>query len=61
MMRSSDYWQTLDFGARSWLYGCNLQYPLLRSTFFERQFVIEDRSDAVGMNRVHTRSSGCAK
>lgn len=55
----SDYWQTLDFGVRSWLYGYPIyNTPLLKSTFFERQFVIEDRSEAVGIRRVHTRALG---
>ncbi len=55
----SDYWQTLDFGVRSWLYGYPIyNTPLLVTSFYERQFVIEDRSAAVGINRVHTRSLG---
>ncbi|MFA5468625.1 MAG: hypothetical protein WC224_06170 [Sphaerochaetaceae bacterium] len=55
----SDYWQTLDFGLRSWLYGYPIyNSPTLQASFFERQFVIEDRSAAVGIKRVHTRALG---
>jgi len=55
----SDYWQILDFGLRAWLYGYpifNLQ--VLECTFVDRQFIIEDRSERVGIKRVHTKALG---
>lgn len=52
-----EYWQQLDFGLRSWLYG----YPIicsnsLQSTFSQRQFIIEDRTLVEGVRRLHTRA-----
>jgi hypothetical protein len=54
-----DFWQVLDFGLRTWLYG----YPIftvsyLSCSFPMRQLVIEDRSPHEGMKRVHTKALG---
>ncbi|HLW22492.1 MAG TPA: hypothetical protein VKZ39_04840 [Sphaerochaetaceae bacterium] len=53
------YWQTLDFGLRSWLYGYPIfNLPSLSCKFSHRQFIIEDRSEREGIRRVHTRALG---
>ncbi|MDD3941136.1 MAG: hypothetical protein WCY74_02860 [Sphaerochaetaceae bacterium] len=54
-----EYWQQLDFGLRSWLYGYPiLNFPGLECTFPTRQFIIEDRSEREGIKRVHTKALG---
>ncbi|MCR4675690.1 MAG: hypothetical protein K5634_00470 [Sphaerochaetaceae bacterium] len=51
------YWQALDFGTRSWLYG----YPIYSSCdlaviFFGKQFLIEDRSENKTVSRYYTKA-----
>lgn len=54
-----EYWQQLDFGLRSWLYGYPIfHFPGLACTFPARQFIIEDRSEREGIRRVHTKALG---
>jgi hypothetical protein len=54
-----EYWQQLDFGLRTWLYGYPLlNHPGLACTFPTRQFIIEDRSIREGVRRVHTKALG---
>ncbi|MGI6466263.1 MAG: hypothetical protein ACOXZZ_01505 [Sphaerochaetaceae bacterium] len=56
------WWQLLDFGIKSWLYG----YPILNlnsmeAKFFSRQLVIEDRSATNTIKRSLTKALGVKK
>lgn len=53
------YFQTLDFGTKSWLYG----YPIysvnsIAMIFISRQFLMEDRSEKEGCQRFYARALG---
>ena len=53
----SDYYQCLDLGIRCWLFGYPVvNLPSLSFHFFNRQSVVEDRSDQVGIQRCHTKA-----
>jgi hypothetical protein len=55
----TEYWQFLDFGLRSWLYGYPILYSdAIKAKFSNRQFIIENRSEGGGIKRVHTRALG---
>lgn len=52
-----DYWQILDFGLRSWLYGYPIfNLPSLSCRFHHKQSIIEDRSLREGLKRLHTKA-----
>lgn len=54
-----DFWQVLDFGVRSWLFGYPIfNLPTLSCQFHSKQFIIEDRSIRDGIKRVHTKALG---
>ena len=53
----SEYYQTLDLGTRSWLFGYSIKLTrYLAFRFPKRVSVIEDRSDCIGMNRFYTKA-----
>ncbi len=53
----SEYYQAIDFGTRSWLFGYSIKLtPALALQFPKRVSVIEDRSECSGMNRFYTKA-----
>lgn len=53
----SEYYQSLDLGTRSWLFGCSIKFsPSLAVLFPKRVSLIEDRSECTGMNRFYTKA-----
>ena len=53
----SEYYQAIDFGTRSWLFGYSIKLtPSLALQFPKRVSVIEDRSECSGMNRFYTKA-----
>lgn len=55
------YWQVMDFGTRAWLYGYSAYsvnfYAII---FFNKQFLIEDRSETQGFGRFYAKAM-CVK
>lgn len=55
----SAFWQCLDFGTRCWLYGYSIKTVNdVAIIFYSKQFMIEDRSDAQGVDRFYTKALG---
>lgn len=53
----SEYFQTLDLGVRSWLFGFSLHTTRVLAVQFPRRVsVIEDRSECIGMERFYTKA-----
>ncbi len=53
----SDYFQLLDFGVRSYLFGYRITLsPDLLTQFPNRESIIEDRSERVGFERCYTKN-----
>lgn len=54
---SGSYWQALDFGVRSWLFGYPIYAtPYMSVLFYAKQFLIEDRSEQDGVERFYTKN-----
>lgn len=53
----SEYYQSIDLGTRSWLFGFSVKLsPSLAILFPKRVSVIEDRSECIGMTRFYTKA-----
>lgn len=54
---TGEYYQSIDFGVRAWLFGNKMFVsPSLAVQFPNRVSVIEDRSECGGMNRFYTKA-----
>ncbi len=53
----SEYYQSIDLGTRSWLFGYSVKLtPAIAVRFPKRVSIIEDRSECAGMNRFYTKA-----
>ncbi len=53
----SEYYQSIDFGTRAWLFGYSVKLTkALAVRFPHRISIIEDRSECTGMNRFYTKA-----